>query len=568
MAVKRYMRLGDMLVSKGILTEEQLMEALNIQKETHERLGTILINNNFINETELVQNLGEQLGIEYIDLTEHDAAPGIGKYIPRGFAVAHRVVPVKATVDTLYLAMQDPLNFEAIEESGRISQMRIVPMIGTENSITHGIKVLYGNEGTAEAINQMKEEAGAWDDAISETGENGREVDAGNTSGPTKMFVDSIIERAYREDASDIHFEPSSEDMRIRMRIDGRLRTILTVPQELQDSVVARLKVMSRMNIVERRIPQDGRASLEVDGCLLDLRVSTLPTIFGEKVVIRLLSQNPGMLVRSGIGIPEHESAKLDKLMAITSGVILIVGPTGSGKSSTMYTLIKELLDESTNLVTLEDPVESIIDGACQVNINEKTGLTFANGLRSILRQDPDVVCIGEIRDGETAEIAMRAAMTGHKVISTIHTESAIAAIDRLKDMGVEPYLIAGGLSGVISQRLVRKVCPRCREEYRPDESILRIAGIDPNSDRKFYHGKGCEQCFNSGYRGRTGVFEVLAVNQKIKNAIAHEASNEEFMEIIENEDFVTMQETADKMIEDGITTVEEVVRVLGSSDL
>ena len=567
MAGNRYMRLGDMLVSKGALEEEQLQEALAIQRETHERLGTVLIDNKYITEAQLVETLSLQLGIEYIDLSEHEAAPGIGKYIPRGFAITYRVVPVKATADTLYIAMQDPLNFEAIEEAGRISQMRIVPMIGTEHGISHGIKVLYGNEGTAEAITQMKEEAGVWNDAISENSENAGKVDKSTSSGPTKMFVDSIIERAYREDASDIHFEPSAEDMRIRMRIDGRLRTILTVPQELQDSVVARLKVMSRMNIVERRVPQDGRASLEVDGCLLDLRVSTLPTIFGEKVVIRLLSQNPGMLVRSGIGIPEHESAKLDKLMAITSGVILIVGPTGSGKSSTMYTLIKELLDESTNLVTLEDPVESIIDGACQVNINEKTGLTFASGLRSILRQDPDVVCIGEIRDGETAEIAMRAAMTGHKVISTIHTESAIAAIDRLKDMGVEPYLISGGLAGVISQRLVRKVCPNCREEYRPEDSVLRIAGIDPKSNRKFYHGKGCEQCFSSGYRGRTGVFEILAVNQKIKNAIAHEADNEEFMKIIENEDFITMQETADKMIDDGITTVEEVIRVLGSTD-
>ncbi|MGY3724842.1 GspE/PulE family protein [Granulicatella balaenopterae] len=556
------MRLGDMLVAEGLITEEQVQQALKIQKQapTHTRLGEVLINNKFISESQLVDTLSRQLGIDYIDLSEYDIDAEMVQYIPKQLARKYSIVPVKVAKNMLFLAMQDPLNFEAVEEARRASKMRIIQMIGTERGIRHAITTLYSNKGANEAIMQMKAEAGIWNEATEQ-----EEILAENDSNaaPTIKLVNSIIERAYVENASDIHFEPSSGDMRVRMRIDGRLHNILVIPRDLQDSVISRLKIMSHMNLVERRIPQDGRAKATVQGKSIDLRVSTLPSISGEKVVIRLLVQDPSLFVRSGIGIPEEESAKLDHLMAASNGVIMIVGPTGSGKSSTMYTLIQELLDESVNLVTLEDPVEFSIEGATQVNINEKTGLTFASGLRSILRQDPDIICVGEIRDGETAEIAMRAAMTGHKVITTIHTENAISAIDRLKDMGVEPYLIAGGLTGIISQRLVRCICKNCREEYTPEESAIKIAGLDPSIKRTYYHGAGCDECFHTGYRGRTGVFEILSTNRQLRHAIAKDVDKQELLEMINETGFVSMQDCVGEMVEDGITTVEEIGRVM-----
>ena len=314
------------------------------------------------------------------------------------------------------------------------------------------------------------ETAAAAENEIARTSENQENAT------PMVRLVNSIIERAFLENASDIHFEPSEEEMVVRMRIDGQLHRIMTIPVELKDSVTSRLKIMSGLDIVEKRIPQDGRAVLPMKGTDLDMRTSTLPTIYGEKVVIRILRRNEEALNRRSIGMAASEDAKIDKLLGLTSGVIMIVGPTGSGKSSTMYTLVRELLSDRTNLITLEDPVEYHIKGATQVQINEKVGLTFASGLRSILRQDPDIICVGEIRDGETAEIAMRAAMTGHLVITTIHTEDAISAIDRLRDMGVPPYLIASGLRGVISQRLLRRICTSCKTEYVPPKKALELA--------------------------------------------------------------------------------------------
>ena len=382
-------------------------------------------------------------------------------------------------------------------------------------------------------------------------------------SGPTIRLVNSIIERAHVEHASDIHIEPTKGDMVIRMRIDGTLHKILTVPRDIMDSVISRIKIMSRLDIVERRVPQDGRAVLRVKGSDVDMRVSTLPTIYGEKIVIRILGSEREMLTRAAIGMPENENRKLDRLLGFTSGVIMIVGPTGSGKSSTMYTLVQELLSEATNLITLEDPVEYNIDGATQVQINEKVGLTFASGLRAILRQDPDIICVGEIRDGETADIAMRAAMTGHLVITTIHTEDAVAAIDRLHDMGVPPYLVAGGVRGIISQRLVKRVCKNCRTSYMPSDEMFETAGLKPVIGAQYMKGKGCDICFGSGYRGRIGVFEVLCMNDRLRKCITSGGDKQEFRKLALETDYVPMLTHAQELVEDGTTTVEEVARVI-----
>ena len=500
-------RLGDMLLEAGLITEEQLGEALKYQAQEKERLGTTLVKHNYITEKQLIDTLRIQLGIEYIDLSKVDITPEMSRYVPKNLAKKMNVVPVRVSRDQLFLAMADPLNFMAIEEAKRTSKKRIVPMI---------------------------------------------------------RLVNSIIERAVSVNASDIHFEPTEDNMVIRMRIDGQLHRIMTIPQELKDSVVSRLKIMAKLDIVEKRIPQDGRAVLPMKGTELDMRTSTLPTIHGEKVVIRILRRNEETLNRRGIGIPASEDAKIDKLLGLTSGVIMIVGPTGSGKSSTMYTLIRELLSDRTNLITLEDPVEYHIDGATQVQINERVGLTFASGLRSILRQDPDIICVGEIRDGETAEIAMRAAMTGHLVITTVHTEDAISAIDRLRDMGVPPYLIAAGLRGVISQRLLRRICPSCKQETMPSEKSLELAGVPDVPGKIYWHGAGCDQCFRSGYRGRIGVFEVMMVQEELRRCILDGADRKRFMEAArEASGYVTMAEHARKLVDKGITTVDEVIRTL-----
>ncbi|MEE0955968.1 MAG: GspE/PulE family protein [Eubacterium sp.] len=554
------MRLGDMLVSLKIITDEQLREALRMQKEQKKRLGEVLIDNGFITETQLIDTLRIQLGIDFIDLAKTDIDPGMSKYVPKSLAKKAGIIPVRVAKDSLFLAMTDPLNFFAIEEAQDTSKKKIIPMIATKAAVDHAINVLYGNEGAAEAIAQMRAEAG-----ISNSQVNTIEEETENA--PTIRLVNSIIERAVNERASDIHFEPTKGDMVIRMRIDGRLHKILTVPSELQDSVVSRLKIMSRLNIVEKRVPQDGRAMIRLKSRDIDMRLSTLPTIYGEKIVVRILGTEEGMLDRKGIGIPPAENRKLDRLLAHTSGVIMIVGPTGSGKSSTMYTLVRELLSEHTNLITLEDPVEYNIEGATQVQINEKVGLTFASGLRAILRQDPDIICVGEIRDGETAEIAMRAAMTGHLVITTIHTEDAVSAIDRLKDMGVAPYLIASGLCGIISQRLLRRICTNCREEYHPDPALIEMAGFPNRMNRRYFHGKGCDNCFNSGYRGRVGVFEVLMMNDELRKCITDGADKQTFARLAAKTDYVPMIGHAEELVEQGITTVEEVVRTINVHD-
>lgn len=556
-------RLGDILISDGLLTQEQLSQALAQQKQTHERLGTVLIEYGYITERELIDALRNQLGIDFIDLTKTTIDPSMSRYIPKALAQEYEIVPIQVVRDNLFIAMADPLNFMAIERARNTSRKNIVPMIASGAAVRHAISILYENVNAAEAMAAMRAEAGIREDAVVESEQDTAE------EGPTIRLVNSIIERAMVENCSDIHIEPTEGDMQIRMRIDGRLHKVLTIPMDLKDSVVSRIKVMSHMNIVERRVPQDGRINMKIKGKDVDMRVNTLPTIFGEKIVIRILGKDEKMLTRKGIGMVfDEDNRKVDRILANTSGVIMIVGPTGSGKTSTMFTLIREMLNESTNLVTLEDPVEYNIPGATQVQINEKVGLTFASGLRAILRQDPDIICVGEIRDGETAQIAMRAAITGHLVITTIHTEDAVTAIDRLKDMGVEPYLISAGLRGIISQRLLRRVCPNCREEYTPDQKIMAISPMKMLPGQKFYHGKGCDQCFHTGYRGRIGAFEILLMNDELRRDITSNADKQTFRETAaRTSGYVTMMQNAEKLVSEGITTVEEVERTILVTD-
>lgn len=564
-----YTRLGDLLVSIGLITEEQLECALNKQKTTKNRLGQELICEEVITEQQLIEALRVQLGIEFIDLRGVDIDPQLAGLLPKTIAQKYDIVPVKLDKDVLYIAMSDPMNFVAIEEAKNSSRKQVVPMISTEESIEQAIANLYGSEGAVRAIVDMKREmeesgltsAGRYGDSFTANVLGGEED---STSAPTIRLINSLIERAVLGLASDIHIEPHEKELSVRMRVDGVMRNVMKVPKDLQPSVLSRLKIMGGMDVTERRIPQDGRAAVRVKDRDVDLRMSTLPTIYGEKIAIRLLDKDSRIISKDKIGLSKTDMAKYLNLIARPSGMVLIVGPTGSGKSSTMYTMIRELNTEQVSLVTLEDPVEYNIGGINQVQINEKTGLTFASGLRSILRQDPDIIAVGEIRDGETAQIATRAAITGHLVFSTVHTNDAISTLDRLEDIGVEPYMISGALNGIISQRLVRRICPDCKEEYTPTQEELLTVGLPLEGHHKLYRGAGCPVCFGTGYRGRTAVFEILMIGHALRLAINRSARREELEEIVKNQgNFVTLKESVQQLVLQGVTTTEEARRVV-----
>ncbi|MDO4499988.1 MAG: GspE/PulE family protein [Erysipelotrichaceae bacterium] len=561
----KYTRLGDLLVGTGVITSEELNKALELQKITKERLGTTLINSGIISEFELIGALQQQLGIDYVDLSKITIPTELAQLIPKSLAKQYQIVPVKLDKEKLYIAMADPMNFYAVEEVRKTSHKQVVQMIASSSAVDYAITILYGNEGAAKAIEDMRKEVSNSEVNTVEltSAFQTNNLDDDINSAPTIRLVNSIIERAVNERASDIHLEPKEKEFVCRMRIDGVMRQILTVPKELQNSVISRIKIMSSLDISERRVPQDGRFNVRIKDKDIDLRISTLPTVYGEKVVARLLDKSQSRLSKEMIGLRGRDLEKYNQMVHCHNGVILITGPTGSGKSSTMYTMINELNTESVNLVTLEDPVEYNVDGVNQVQINEKTGMTFASGLRSILRQDPDIIAVGEIRDGETAEIAMRSAITGHVVLSTIHTTDSIGTIERLIDIGVEPYLISSALKGVVAQRLVRKICPNCRKEYVPSLEELQSLSTVPSSDTKFYKGEGCSECYNTGYKGRIGVFEMLPITKDIRSLITKRASHDQYEDVLRNTDFKTLRQSAENLVREGITTVEEVCRVI-----
>ena len=559
-----YMRLGDLLIAAGVIGQEELQKALSIQKQTRERLGDVLIENGMITEQHLIEALQMQLGVDFVDLTAVSIPLELAKFVPRSIAKKYCVVPVKLVKDELYVAMSDPLNFVAQEEIKAASHKQVVPMIATRRATESAISTLYGNEGAARAIEEMKREAGdSQTDII--PAQMAQTADNAANEAPTIRFVNSVIERAIAERASDIHLEPQEGEMVVRMRIDGALRRVFTVPSNLQATVISRLKIMGGMNISERKIPQDGRAMYSAKGKDIDLRINSMPTVHGEKMVLRLLDKSAGSVSRQSIGLGE-DLEKYEALLKNTSGVILIVGPTGSGKSTTMCAMLRQLCSEETNIMTLEDPVEYDIPGVNQCQINEKTGMTFAAGLRAILRQDPDIISVGEIRDGETAQIAVRAAITGHLVLSTLHTNDAVSVIDRLEDIGVEPYLISSALRGVISQRLVRKICPHCKKAYKPHAEELEMLGIPEDSDAVFYRGEGCQECFHTGTRGRRAVFEILTLNSHLRRMVSNKADSETVKETALREGFVTMKENCRRLVLRGEISAAEAAKAINST--
>ena len=566
----KFTRLGDLLIDAGVITDEQLGQALANQKKTKRRLGDELVQSGIITERQVVDALTMQLGIDFIDLTTTQIDPEMTKLVPKNLAKRYNVVPVRTRGDELYLAMSDPLNFIATEEVRAASRKRIVPMIAMQSGIEHAISQLYGTEGAKRAIREMQQEVG----------ESGREragvqvSELGNeseSSAPSIRLVDNIIERGISTRASDIHIEPMEGEVHVRMRVDGLLRNEFTIPKELQQSLTSRVKVMCNMDVTERRVPQDGRAIVRVRMKEADLRVSTLPTVHGEKIVMRILDREQKLNSPEELGFAGKNLERYNKLLSLKQGIILLVGPTGSGKSSTLFTMISKLNTEQVNIVTLEDPVEYNIEGVNQVQVNEKTGTTFAAGLRSILRQDPDIIAVGEIRDQETADIAFRSAVTGHLVLSTLHTNDAVATLDRLIDIGVEPYMISTALKGVISQRLVRRICPHCKEQYLPTEDEIVGVGFDPEDPMlkgvMFSRGRGCAECYQTGYRGRIVVAETLTLDKGLKHAIITKAPRAELLSAVRRSGFEPMIENCKSLVLQGVTTTDEVERVVFATE-
>lgn len=561
-----YKRLGEMLVTAGHITREQLNTALELQKTNpNKKIHEILIEKGFIPQLQVYQMLEKYLDVKFVDLPTLEIPRELSRLVPQALAKKYGVVPVEAEPDTLYLAMSDPLNFLATDAVRMTVKRKVVPFLATPEAIERAISDLYGSVSAEKALQEL---SGGDDDVSSDINFAANVIGADSeTAAPTIRLVNSFLEFAVNQNASDIHLEPREAAMVVRMRIDGVLRHVFTVPRATQNAVIARIKVMGNMNIAEHKIPLDGRSNVRIGERDIDLRISTLPTVYGEKVVIRMLYKSSTLLNTKGIGLTGKNLTKFNALLENSNGVILIVGPTGSGKSSSMYTMIGKLNTEQVNLVTLEDPVEYNFDGVNQVQINEKTGMTFASGLRSILRQDPDIIAVGEIRDGETADIAMRAAITGHLVLSTLHTNDAPSTIDRLLDMGVENFLISSALKGIISQRLVRRICPYCRTEYTPSAEEQQKLQLPVSSGRKFYRGKGCQRCFHTGYRGRTAVFEILVINAEVRQAIADRVPHSQLMELIRKSDFEPLLYDCIRLVENGTTTVDEAYRTVNSTD-
>ena len=552
-------RLGDILVESGFLNASELAEALSTQKETGKRLGEVIVESGLMTEFDILRAVSSQYDYPIIDLSSIEVDPKATALLTQKFCEENVVLPIGFDDDKLVVAIDDPMNITIEDELQFQTGYQITMMLATHSSILDAVKVNYGKENAAKAA----EELGA-DLEGDEVAENSDIAEAVN-SAPVVKLVNSMIDYAIRAGSSDIHIEPMEDRVRVRIRIDGVMQEIMSNPLSARDAIITRIKILGGMNIAEKLIPQDGRITTEINGEEVDMRVSILPTVTGEKTVIRILAKNDANLNRSYLGISDHNNELIDKMIMVPQGICLISGPTGSGKTTTLYTLLSEKNSPETNIITVEDPVEIRIPGLNQVQVNVKAGMTFASGLRSILRQDPDIILVGEIRDGETAEIAMRAAITGHLVFSTIHTNDAVSSINRLIDMGLEPYMVNSALVGVVSQRLVRRICTNCRESYEPDEYEIELLHLEPG--QKIYRGKGCTDCNDKGYKGRIAIHEIVVMTKKMKSLIEKRASEEEMRQLAVTEGTQMLQDSARDLVLEGITTADELNRVAYTID-
>jgi len=550
-------RLGDLLVNAGAISEKQLQSALMEQQLTNLRLGEILIKNGFLTERQLAEALSSQLKLPMVTLARYRPMIEALRMVPENVARRLDLLPL-AVLDNnrLFIAMADPLNIISIDEVRMLTGMEVDVGVAIPSEIRRDMDSFYSVRGNVDdAIVEIVD--------MSAAEEMRRDFDAAAEASvddaPVVKLVNGLLDQAVRESASDLHIEPFEKSSRVRYRVDGNLFDALDFPRNLHPAVISRLKIMANMDISEKRRPQDGRILLKFQERKVDLRVSSLPTVFGEKMVMRVLDQASSAVGLERIGLLEEDRGLLDGIIGRTYGMMLVTGPTGSGKSTTLYSVLERINEPESNLITVEDPVEYMIPGINQVQINERAGLTFADALRSILRQDPDKIMVGEIRDTETAQLAVRAALTGHLVLSTLHTNDAPSAVIRLNDMGVAPFLISSSVIGVIAQRLVRKLCPACKEAFEPGPNVCREYGIPEGS--RIYKAVGCEQCRWSGYKGRTAVFQMMSINDEIRRLIAEQAQAREIENAALRNGMRSLRDAGLLKVLEGVSSMEEVLQ-------
>lgn len=551
-------RLGDLLIEYGLITREQFKEAMQLQKNSDKKLGEILVELGYLDESQLIQMLEFQLGFSHVDLDKYYLDLKLKQYVPENMARRYELVPLEKREGTLWVAMSDPTDILALDDIERFSGLNVEPVIASPNQIRKAIDHLYSLK--EEDTDELFESLSAVQDQVVEEAKVEVESDRINEA-PIVRLANTIISRAISQRASDVHIEPQPDGARVRYRVDGKLRESIRIPAHSVFPLISRLKIMASLDIAVTRRPQDGRIVIKTKGWDLDFRVSTLPTIHGEKVVIRLLNREEALLKINELGFTDDNLRKFSEMIKKPYGIILVSGPTGSGKSTTLAAALAELNSVDKNITTIEDPVEIQITGVNQVQCNNRAGMTFANALRHILRQDPDIIMIGEIRDSETASIAIRAALTGHLVFSTAHTNDAPSSITRLVDMGIKPYLVASSLQGVVAQRLVRKICSFCKEEVKPTEEDIEFLGREVSS---LYVGRGCAKCDYTGYRGRLTIQEVMVVNNRLRDLITRNRSGEEIKRAAVQEGMVTLKEDGITKILQGVTTVAEVKGITG----
>ncbi|HEY0829115.1 MAG TPA: ATPase, T2SS/T4P/T4SS family [Bacilli bacterium] len=545
-------RIGDLMVESGLLSTERLQDALQEQKDLKMRLGDVLITRGYITEQQLIEVLEFQLGIPHVQLYKLKIEQKVINIIPQRLAEQHSVLPIRTEGNKLVLAMADPLDYFAIDELRMTTGLRIDPVIASKDELLRAIKRYYGLQDT---INQISQELQSKE--VEETRTQMEDEDS-----PVIKTVNQIITQAVQVGASDVHIDPQEDSLRIRFRVDGVMRTERTLPVHMQSVIIARVKIMADMNVSERRLPQDGRIELDIEFRKVDIRISTLPTIHGEKVVMRILDLSNALTQLEKLALSDHNLELLEKAINGANGVVLITGPTGSGKTTTLYSALARLNNDDVNIITVEDPVEYQMLGINQVQVNQVTGLTFARGLRSILRQDPNIVMIGEIRDVETAEIAIRAAMTGHLVLSTLHTNNAVNSVTRLIDMGVEPFLVSSAVNCVVAQRLVRRVCTSCSSPYIPldvEKKLLEDHGFNSTTLRK---GQGCGDCGRTGYRGRLAIHEVLVLDDTFRAMILQKRADSEYKTYAMANGLIPILHDGLAKVVSGKTTISEIFRV------
>jgi type IV pilus assembly protein PilB len=559
--IREKLSLGESLVKDGLITAEQLKKAEDEGKRTDQHLNKILVRLGMITEEDLVMFLSNKLSIPHIELGNYLIDPKIIELVPEALARKHELIPVLKIGNRLTCAMADPWDVFALDEIRSKTNLVVEPAVATGGEIEKALSEYYGAKGSMEdLIKSIDEEKLGLGD--------GKEIDLKKLQGIVEepvviKLVNMIIMKAIHERASDIHIEPEEGVLKTRFRVDGMLHEVSAPPKHLQSAIISRLKIMADLNIAERRTPQDGRFTIKMEGKQIDVRMSCIPTIYGENVVLRLLDASSALLSLEDLGFSKDTLAKFDKLIRRPHGIILVTGPTGSGKTTTLYASLNKINTVEKNIVTVEDPIEYKLPGIRQIQINTKVDLTFANGLRSILRQDPNIIMVGEMRDHETAEIAIQSALTGHLVLSTLHTNDAPGAVTRMIDMGVEPFLVSSSVIAVLAQRLVRTICPDCKARYTPTEEELKDVGVQTDKlPVKFCRGKGCPKCMGTGYKGRIGIYELMIPDEKIRNAVISKSSTDEIRRLALAAGMVTLKEDGIRKIKEGTTTVEEVLRV------